>query len=177
MIRYYSTERPVMPGSFPKPDGNRIEQIVNFPARAYIEDVHKQAWGFIDYEKPLTNYDAQSYELVPVITGCLHLLYIGMDSWSRYVYEDEHGKLWKLIDVTSPRECLERRGDVPVSSCGNSLDGEPDCPMPLHIRPIYVKHPCSGCINEDKDRDIDRCWNCRRNASHKPDNYHARKEA
>ncbi len=59
-----------------------------------------------------------------------HLKYLGRDSWSRYVYEDQDGKLWKLTDCCSPRECCEERGDTFYSSCGNGFDGEPDCPMP-----------------------------------------------
>ena len=53
-MRYYSTQRPIVPGSFPKPEGNTIEQIVNFPAKTYVDEIWKQAWGYIDYEKPLS---------------------------------------------------------------------------------------------------------------------------
>ena len=44
----------------------------------------------------------------------LHLRYIGTDSWSRYVYEDENGTLWKLLDCCSPREVCEQRGGYPA---------------------------------------------------------------
>lgn len=62
-MRYYSTQRPVGPGTYPKPEGNRIEQIVNFPAKTYVDEIWKQAWGYIDYEKPLTEKEAADYEL------------------------------------------------------------------------------------------------------------------
>ena len=62
-MRYYSTQRPVAPGSFPKPQGNRVEQIVNFPAKTYVDEIWKQAYGYIDYEKPLTEKEAAAYEL------------------------------------------------------------------------------------------------------------------
>lgn len=62
-MRYYSTQRPIVPGSFPKPEGNTIEQIVNFPAKTYVDEIWKQAWGYIDYEKPLSEKDASDYEL------------------------------------------------------------------------------------------------------------------
>lgn len=62
-MRYYSTQRPVAPGSFPKPQGNRVEQIVNFPAKTYVDEIWKQAYGYIDYEKPLTEKEAADYEL------------------------------------------------------------------------------------------------------------------
>lgn len=54
----------------------------------------------------------------------LHLRYIGTDSWSRYVYEDENGNLWKLLDCCSPREVCEQRGDTPHSAC--NAGGGPD---------------------------------------------------
>lgn len=63
-MRYYSTQRPVMPGSFPKSAGNKIERIVNFPARTYVDTIWRQAWGYIDYEKPLTKKEAADYELI-----------------------------------------------------------------------------------------------------------------
>lgn len=54
------------------------------------------------------------------------LTYIGMDSWNRPVYKDENGKLWKDTDP---------RSHVPASlysALGNSFDGEPDMPFPIH---------------------------------------------
>lgn len=62
-MRYYSTQRPITLGSFPKPDGNAIERIVNFPARTYVDVIWRQAYGFIDYEKPLSDQEAMAYEL------------------------------------------------------------------------------------------------------------------
>ena len=62
-MRYYSTLRPVAPGCFPKPEGNRIERMINFPAKCYVCEIWKQAYGFIDYEKPLTDREAEAYEL------------------------------------------------------------------------------------------------------------------
>lgn len=62
-MRYYSTQRPVAPGTFPKPAGNRVLQITNFDSREFVPEILKSAWGFIEYEKPLTERDARSYEL------------------------------------------------------------------------------------------------------------------
>ena len=47
-------------------------------------------------------------------------------------------KNWKLLDCCSPREVCEQRGDAPYSSCGNTFDGEPDCPMAAHIKPRFI---------------------------------------
>ena len=128
-MRYYSTHRPVTPGSFPNPPGNKVLEIHNFDSKTYCEELGREVWGYIDYERPLTRYDCNAYELSAVQTKTLHLRYIGTDSWSRYVYEDENGNLWKLLDCCSPREVCEERGDTPHSSCNNALDGEPDFPM------------------------------------------------
>ena len=98
----------------------------------------REAWGYIEYEKPLTRYDCNSYELTAVQTKVLRLRYVGQDSWSRYVYEDEGGDLWKLTDCCSPREVCESRGDTPYSACNNAFDGEPDCPLAAHIAPEYI---------------------------------------
>ena len=137
-MRYYSTQRPIMPGSFPIHPGNKVLEIHNFDSKSYCEDIGREAWGYIEYEKPLARYDCDSYELTAVQTKTLHLQYIGADSWDRYVYEDENGSLWKLLDCCSPREVCEQRGDTPHSSCGNTFDGEPDCPMAAHIKPEYI---------------------------------------
>lgn len=37
-MKYYSTQRPVAPGTFPKADGNKVVQIVNFDERQYCEE-------------------------------------------------------------------------------------------------------------------------------------------
>lgn len=67
----------------------------------------------------------------------LHLKYIGRDSWSRYVYEDENGQIWKHLDCCSSQEVCQERGDTLYSSCGNTFNGEPDCPMRADIECIY----------------------------------------
>lgn len=48
---------------------------------------------------------------------------LGRDSWSRPVYEDESGKLWKDVDPVT---------DCPANLCSsvnNSFDGEPNTHM------------------------------------------------
>ena len=136
-MKYFSTQRPLMPGDFPKPEGNKILNIHNFNARKYVEEVNRMAWGWIEYEHILSYYDMIDYEFIPLTERELHLAYIGKDNHGRYVYKDENGNLWKLIDCCSPREVCEERGDTPISSYLNEFDGEPDCPMRNDIRPIF----------------------------------------
>jgi len=53
----------------------------------------------------------------------MKLVFKGMDSWNRPVYEDESGKLWKDAD---PRK--NRKPDL--CTCNNNqFDGEPDTNM------------------------------------------------
>ena len=63
-MRYYSTQRPVMPGSFPKPAGTTVREIENFDARTFCEDIGREAWGYVEYDAPLSDEDAKEYELV-----------------------------------------------------------------------------------------------------------------
>ena len=63
-MRYYSTQRPVGPGTFPQPKENKVLEIVNFDERTYCKESGRDCWGYIDYEKPLSEKEAVSYELV-----------------------------------------------------------------------------------------------------------------
>ncbi len=63
-MRYYSTQRPVAPGTFPKPVGNKVLEIVNFDELKYCPESGRDCWGYIEYEKPLTEKEAVDYELV-----------------------------------------------------------------------------------------------------------------
>lgn len=53
----------------------------------------------------------------------LHLKYLGRDSWSRPMYEDDNGILWKNVNP---------RADMKANLCtsvGNEFDGEPVAEM------------------------------------------------
>lgn len=63
-MRYYSILRPVSIGTYPKPKDNKVLKIVNFDSRTYYKDIGREAWGYIDYEKPLSLDDVVKYELV-----------------------------------------------------------------------------------------------------------------
>lgn len=67
-MRYYSTQRPITPGSFPRVAFNAVKEIVNFERKTYCEEIGREAWGYIDYEKPLDRYDCNAYELTAVPT-------------------------------------------------------------------------------------------------------------
>ncbi len=60
-MRYYSTQRPVMPGGFPKKAV--VEKIKNFGTKTYCEEIGREAWGYIEYRESLTKEAADAYEL------------------------------------------------------------------------------------------------------------------
>ena len=63
--RYYSTQRPVDIGTFPKPPDNKPVEIHNYDKRQPVENGTMQAWGYLEYAKPLTEKEASDYELKP----------------------------------------------------------------------------------------------------------------
>ena len=62
MYRYYSTMRPVMPGGFPK--SQEVLEIRNFDGREFVEEIGREAWGYIEYAEPLTELEEKEYELI-----------------------------------------------------------------------------------------------------------------
>jgi hypothetical protein len=61
LYRYYSTQRPITPGSYPNSD--KPVNLVNFDTREPVADGQFQAWGYLEYEKPLTDKQRTDYEL------------------------------------------------------------------------------------------------------------------
>ena len=41
--RYYSTQRPLCLGAFPKPQGNKVLEVKNFDGKTYCGEIDKQA--------------------------------------------------------------------------------------------------------------------------------------
>lgn len=62
MTKYYSVERPIGPGTFPRK--NEVVSINNFPTKQYCEEIGRSAWGVIIYERPLDRVEEHCYELV-----------------------------------------------------------------------------------------------------------------
>ena len=63
-MKYFSTLRPVSIGTYPKPQGNRVDAIVNFDEAIFVAEIGRSAWGYIEYEHPLTAEQAEAYELI-----------------------------------------------------------------------------------------------------------------
>lgn len=62
MNRYYSTMRPVIPSGFPK--SQEVLEINNFDSRKYVEEIGREAWGYIEYAESITEQEAAEYELL-----------------------------------------------------------------------------------------------------------------
>ena len=60
MVKYYSTQRPVSPGTFPREGAGRI---VNFDNKQFCEEIGRDAWGYIEYAEPLSAAQMEAYEL------------------------------------------------------------------------------------------------------------------
>ena len=45
-----------MPGGFPKKTA--VEKIENFDTKTFCEEIGREAWGFIEYQEPLTKGEA-----------------------------------------------------------------------------------------------------------------------
>ena len=65
LYKYYSTQRPVDIGTFPKPPHNAPDEIVNYDQRVPVEGGAFLAWGHLTYTKPLTEKQVADYELRP----------------------------------------------------------------------------------------------------------------
>jgi hypothetical protein len=61
-MRYYSTQRPVSVGTYLK---TGVQEIHNFDCKTFCEDINREVWGYIDYDRELTEDEVDSYELTP----------------------------------------------------------------------------------------------------------------
>lgn len=60
--KYYSTQRPVDIGTFPKTENGPL-RLVNFDSRVDVEQGQFRAWGYLVYDAPLTEKQIADYEL------------------------------------------------------------------------------------------------------------------
>ena len=67
VYRYYSTQRPVDIGTYPKPPDNLPLSIVNYDddRRRPVANGRLMAWGELTYAKPLTEKQMEDYEVKP----------------------------------------------------------------------------------------------------------------
>ena len=63
--KYYSTQRPIDVGKYPKSYFNRPIHMDIYPGRQQVPGESFQAWGAILYTQPLTEQEMEDYELRP----------------------------------------------------------------------------------------------------------------
>lgn len=126
-MRYYSTLQPIAPGTYPiYYSHNRVVKIFVDYQKTFYKDISQEAWGYIDYQRPIPAEDAAAYGLMPPLNNIIKMAYVGCDSRKREVFKDQSGKLWKYAEPGSmPRE----RHDDLYHSSDNEMDGEPDWPL------------------------------------------------
>lgn len=61
VYRYYSTQRPLTPGSCPRAG---VQEVVNYDEKKFCEEIGMDAWGFVEYTRELTKQEADDYELI-----------------------------------------------------------------------------------------------------------------
>lgn len=58
---YYSLLRPIDIGTLPRKDFTHYE---NFDIRTYVDSIGREAWGFVEYSKELTEDEMKTYSLM-----------------------------------------------------------------------------------------------------------------
>lgn len=102
-MRYYSTQRPFGPGTFPQQDGS--ETITNYDGPTYCEEIGREAWGHIDYKQALAPEQAASYELTPAKRVEEYVVYRTPDGG---ILLDWNENLWKSgYPAYSKHRCTE----------------------------------------------------------------------
>lgn len=62
-MRYYSTQRPITPGAYPK---ENVISIKNFHDKKYVSEIGGDAWGYVEYDCELPEEKVRAYEFTPV---------------------------------------------------------------------------------------------------------------
>lgn len=63
--RYYSTQRPIGPGTIPPPRLYKPLEVINYDERRLVENDTMWAWGEVHYSQPLPAREMENYELKP----------------------------------------------------------------------------------------------------------------
>lgn len=106
MYRYYSTQRPVGPGTFPgKPDS-----IVNFDRREEVPGIGP-AWGYLEYREPLDDEAAERYELKPAELKTF-LLEVTSVHTLKIEAENEDEAIDKACEMAWEYDADEKTGEI-----------------------------------------------------------------
>lgn len=97
-MRYYSTQRPIVPGSVP---GAGLTEVYNFNSKTFVPEIDREAYGWAEYDHVLTADQVEQFELVPA----------GMHIWWSVIHTHYNsGKVTAhLGPVTEAAEQPEKR--------------------------------------------------------------------
>lgn len=102
-MRYYSTQRPIVPGSVP---GDGLTEVHSFEFCQYVPEIDREAYGWAEYDRRLLNYEIDSYELTPA----------GMRIWWSVITSEKDGKTTARLGPVS--EAVEQPTRLSKSSGG-----------------------------------------------------------
>ena len=108
--RYYSTQRPVMPGGYPNPIGNEPVEIVNYDSRQAVENSKVQAWGYLEYTLPLSPRECADYELKAISSEKTRAnAQENSKGKKKSVLADLHEKQEKVSSTNAPKQTKTKK--------------------------------------------------------------------
>lgn len=61
IYRYYLTQRPPGPGTFPKQGALHLSE---FARKTMVDKINRRAWGYVDYNRRLSVQEVHQYEMI-----------------------------------------------------------------------------------------------------------------
>lgn len=109
--RYYSTQRPISPGTYPNGE-NKPVSIENFNERQVVENGQLQAWGYLEYDKPLSQKELKDYELKAVSASVTRVNTPEKQTEKKkLVLADLHKKQAQISGVKTPKKEHVKKND------------------------------------------------------------------
>ena len=109
--RYYSTQRPISPGTYPNGE-NKPVSIENFDERQPVENGQLQAWGYLEYAEPLSQKEMKEYELKAVSASVTRVNTPEKQTEKKKsVLADLHKKQAQISGVKTPKKEHVKKND------------------------------------------------------------------
>lgn len=109
--RYYSTQRPISPGTYPNGE-NKPVSIENFDERQSVENGQLQAWGYLEYVEPLSQKEMKDYELKAVSASVTRVNTPEKQTErKKSVLADLHKKQAQISGVKTPKKEHVKKND------------------------------------------------------------------
>ena len=111
-FKYYSTQRPVDIGTFPKTDNGPV-RFVNFDKRESVEDGSFKAWGYLVYDAPLAAKQIYEYELRPAFDNFDYVIDKNKQAQSLKSIKEQLAEAEKMVErgESSATEKKPEHGD------------------------------------------------------------------